>query len=343
MEDKPNFTKLMKEMKEAFKLNNLILAISIMHPEFFELSEISKYVDLITIQAFEKLRTPLDPTTSHPTDMDLKSRNNILKVVEDIIKAGASAEKLILGLGTTAQTSELSETCEWNLASATNNKGGVAGPFTKASGFLAYYEVCALTWKNHVCTALSPVSAPYGSTAKDFVAYDSEESIAFKIKKIVMAKNLKGVAFWALDYDDFIGEACKNGKYPLVKAAIQTLRNEELKKATCRNKYSCGDAPEGVKPPIDPSRYHRICYFTNWAQYRTNEAKFDITKNFEEGLCSHMMYAFGKVEEKADGKFAIAPYEYNDIKVGYPKVSDFDRNYLRHYFKKSHCVAFLIL
>ena len=320
-DDKQNFMTLIKEMKTAFSSHNLLIAVTVIVPDFYYLSELSNIVDMINIRAFESLRMPTSSTTSHPTDMDLASRNSIYKVANDMIEAGVSADKLVLGLSTTAQSSELSDSCEWNLASSTTSKGGKEGKFTKTSGILAYYEVCSLNWKNHVCTGVSPVSAPYGSTQTDFVAYDDEASISIKMKKVVMELSLKGVSFWALDFDDFAGSWCRNGKYPLVKAAIQSLRSEKVQQAQCRNKYSCGDAPTGVKPSIDPSRYYRICYFTNWAQYRTDEAKFDITKNYEIGLCTHMIYAFAKIGEKADGSYTIQPYEWNDLsKDGYEKV-----------------------
>lgn len=322
VDDKQNFVKLIKEMKAAYSFHKLIIAVTIVNKDFYDLTELSSTVDLINIRAFESLRMPTDATASHPTDMDLASRNSIYRVANDFIKAGISADKLVLGLSATAQTSKLDDECEWNLASSTTTDGGEAGPFTKTSGVLAYYEVCSLSWSNHVCTGVSPVSAPYGSTQKDFVAYDDEASIAIKMKKVVKALQLKGVSFWALDFDDFKGDWCKNGKYPLVKAAISSLRDDEVKQGKCRNAYSCGDAPKGVKPAIDPSRYYRICYFTNWAQYRTDEAKFDITKNYEKGLCTHIMYAFAKIGQKANGDFTIQPYEYNDLAKnhGYAKV-----------------------
>ncbi|KAK6100780.1 Glycosyl hydrolases 18 family protein [Brugia pahangi] len=53
--------------------------------------------------------------------------------------------------------------------------------------------------------------------------------------------------------------------------------------------------------------YVRGCYYTNWAQYRDGEGKF-LPENIPNGLCTHILYAFAKVDELGDSK----PFEWND-------------------------------
>lgn len=53
--------------------------------------------------------------------------------------------------------------------------------------------------------------------------------------------------------------------------------------------------------------YKRVCYYTNWSQYRPDPAKF-FPNNIDPFLCTHMVFAFSKFEGKI-----LATYEWNDI------------------------------
>jgi len=57
--------------------------------------------------------------------------------------------------------------------------------------------------------------------------------------------------------------------------------------------------------PVD--RYRKVCYYTNWAQYRrTPEGKY-FPENLDPNLCTHVIYAFSNL---ANGK--LKPFEWND-------------------------------
>ena len=38
--------------------------------------------------------------------------------------------------------------------------------------------------------------------------------------------DLAGVMIWSFDLDDFAGEFCGKGKYPLLKTVVQSLQDE---------------------------------------------------------------------------------------------------------------------
>ncbi|MCP9258719.1 Endochitinase [Dirofilaria immitis] len=53
--------------------------------------------------------------------------------------------------------------------------------------------------------------------------------------------------------------------------------------------------------------YVRGCYYTNWAQYRQEEGKF-LPQNIPKGLCTHILYAFAKVDQSGTSQ----AFEWND-------------------------------
>jgi len=58
----------------------------------------------------------------------------------------------------------------------------------------------------------------------------------------------------------------------------------------------------------DASPYKVVCYYTNWAQYRNGAAKF-FPEDVDGSLCSHIVYAFAKLEGPK-----LTPFEWNDVK-----------------------------
>lgn len=52
--------------------------------------------------------------------------------------------------------------------------------------------------------------------------------------------------------------------------------------------------------------YLRVCYYTNWSQYRKGIARF-VPEDIDVKLCTHLIYAFAKL----DG-YKLAAVEWND-------------------------------
>jgi len=62
--------------------------------------------------------------------------------------------------------------------------------------------------------------------------------------------------------------------------------------------------------------YMRVCYFTNWAQYRPGIGKF-LPHHIDPFICTHIVYAFAKIDENHE----LAMFEWNDD-VLYKKTMD---------------------
>lgn len=81
---------------------------------------------------------------------------------------------------------------------------GQAGEFTRAAGFLAYYEICDRV-KNRGWTVVQDPKrrmGPYAYKGNQWVSYDDKEMIGLK-SEFIRRMDLGGGMIWALDLDDF--------------------------------------------------------------------------------------------------------------------------------------------
>ncbi|XP_013390219.1 chitotriosidase-1-like [Lingula anatina] len=67
------------------------------------------------------------------------------------------------------------------------------------------------------------------------------------------------------------------------------------------------------------------CWFTNWAQHRSDLAAKFLPEDIDVNLCTHIYYAFAKVDRGTNGEFTVKPYEGNDFEL-YSRVIG-----LKHY------------
>ena len=102
---------------------------------------------------------------------------------------------------------------------------GQQGEFTRAAGFLAYYEICqkinneGYTVVHHDEEALGP----YAYKGNQWVGYDDIAMIKRK-SEFVKENEYGGAMIWALDLDDF-NNVCGCERYPLLRTINRVLRN----------------------------------------------------------------------------------------------------------------------
>ena len=71
----------------------------------------------------------------------------------------------------------------------------------------------------------------------------------------------------------------------------------------------------GFASYISAENYVRVCYHTNWSQYRPSIGKF-WPEDIVHDLCTHLVYAFAKINRNDK----LAMYEWNDDKL-YPRFN----------------------
>ena len=58
---------------------------------------------------------------------------------------------------------------------------------------------------------------------------------------------------------------------------------------------------------VAASELKRVCYYTNWSQYRNGKGKF-LPSNIDPQLCTHIIYAFASMSGNQ-----LATSEWNDV------------------------------
>ncbi|KAL1138061.1 hypothetical protein AAG570_009756 [Ranatra chinensis] len=122
--------------------------------------------------------------------------------IQYLLHSGVQPNKLIIGVPLYSRTFTL-KNIEQNAYWAPTIGPGKKGPVTKATGILAYYEVQIhfLRRQNYIDHTL-------------FLLH------LFVFLKVSYAKEYKlgGALIWEMSFDDFRGEYCNQGKFPLLRA-----------------------------------------------------------------------------------------------------------------------------
>lgn len=119
---------------------------------------------------------------------------------------------------------------------------GQAGEFTRAAGFLAYYEICDRIRNRGWNVVQDPERrmGPYAYKGNQWVSFDDVESIRRKAQ-YVRDMGLGGGMVWALDLDDFRGR-CGEGPHPLM-STIQRVLSDTPSKVDERKVFSYPNLP----------------------------------------------------------------------------------------------------
>lgn len=146
----------------------------------------------------------------------------VVESIEAWLDAGMPASKLNIGFALYGRSFTLKSENDYELDAPTTGPGE-AGNYTRKTGILAYYEICSRKWTHSTEWYNSETEAAYASKGKLWVAYDNPLSLKYKIDRLFQRYKLRGVTLWALDYDDFTGRFCNDGKFPLTRQVKMAL------------------------------------------------------------------------------------------------------------------------
>ncbi|XP_006628517.1 acidic mammalian chitinase-like [Lepisosteus oculatus] len=240
-EDKQRFTALVKELLAAFEQEalssrkpRLLLTAAVAAGKAnidngYEIAEIAKYLDFISVMTYD-FHGAWDPFTGHNSPLYRGSTDkgdliyfNIDFAMKYWRDQGAPLEKLLMGFPTYGRTFRLISS--QNGVGAPANGAASEGPYTREAGFWSYYEICSFL-QSATIQWIEDQKVPYATRGNEWVGFDVKKSYETKVRWL--KDNKFGGAFvWALDLDDFAGEFCKEGTYPLI-SHLRTLLSSDL-------------------------------------------------------------------------------------------------------------------
>uniref|UniRef100_W5LHI6 Acidic mammalian chitinase n=1 Tax=Astyanax mexicanus TaxID=7994 RepID=W5LHI6_ASTMX len=240
-EDKQRFTLLCKELLEAYEAEGkatgrprlMVTAAVAAGKETidagYEIAEIAKYLDFISIMTYD-FHGAWETFTGHnsPLYRGSHDQGELIYFNTDFAMnywkdQGTPLEKLRMGFATYGRTFRL--TSGDTGVGAPANGAASAGTYTREAGFWSYYEICNFLQGTNI-QWIDDQKVPYATKGNEWVGFDTQESYEIKVRYLKDNK-FGGAMVWALDLDDFAGQFCGKGNYPLI-SHLKKLLNSDL-------------------------------------------------------------------------------------------------------------------
>ncbi|XP_029168632.1 probable chitinase 10 [Nylanderia fulva] len=339
--DKEKFAALLQELSARFKPKGLLLSAAVspskkVIDKGYDVPALAKYLDWIAVMAYDyhgqwdKKTGHVAPMYHHPDDdYDYFNANYTINYW---ISKGAPSRSLVLGMPLYGQSFTINDPKAGTGLNSPASAGN-AGEFTRAAGFLSYYEICDRVRNRGWTLVQDPERrmGPYAYKGSQWVGFDDPEMIRRKAQ-FVRDMDLGGGMVWALDLDDFRGR-CGDGPHPLMHMIQQVLakpRSPQVwldnQKPTTITTTTTTTTTEITRPIMvdrwnPTNEYKVICYFCNWAWYRQEGGRF-VPEDIDPDLCTHVLYGFVVLDGSSLTIKSHDPWADIDNKF-YEKIAEF--------------------
>ena len=247
---KTQFTSLVIELKNSFRLDGYQLSVTVLPNVnatlYLDVPSIKNYVDFVNIAAFDvytPIRNPKEADYPAPT-LSVSDRNteeNIDAWASYLIAGGLPANKVVVGVPTFGRAWKIETDATLTGAPPVKTDGPAAeGVQTRTAGLLSYSEICMMLLNEHnkdlkgehgPLRKIADPTKRYGTFAYRlpdesgnygvWIGFDDPDSAGHKAS-FVRGKGLGGIAVFELSYDDFRG-ACSNTKFPILSKIKEKL------------------------------------------------------------------------------------------------------------------------
>ncbi|XP_075331864.1 acidic mammalian chitinase-like [Odontesthes bonariensis] len=250
--DKRKFTVLCKELLSGFekealltKKPRLLLTAAVAAGKGtidagYQIADVSKYLDFLNVMTYD-FHGAWDSFTGHNSPLYRSSVDEGSHIYYNVDFAmrywrdqGAPLEKLLVGFPTYGRAFRISS-ADTGVATPASGPAS-AGAYTREAGILSYYEVCTFLREGSE-QWIEEQMVPYATKGDEWVGFDNKKSYESKAQ-FVKDNKFGGAFVWSLDLDDFSGEFCGQGKYPLISHLRSLLDSDYIP-----------DTPETTLPP----------------------------------------------------------------------------------------------